>query len=317
MNDTPVPSVSVLVPISETYGDIKALYLEYREAIAKITDRFELIFSTSSDHPLIIQTVQELAAEDKKLKLLELSRDYGEGTMLQAAFDNISCDIVLVLPAYKQVKLDNLPVLFDKLDQADIVLGRRWPRKDSNFKQAQTKLFSQTIKLLTGKNYSDTGCSVMALKREAASELKLYGDQHRFIHLLADDIGYSSVEVDMEQADENITRKTHSPGVYLRRILDLLTIVFITKFKKKPLRFFGIIGSISMAIGLLGLLMLSYQRIFLDIGMSDRPMLVLLALFLVLGIQLIGIGLIGETITFTHSKDQKEYRIREIVGKQP
>ena len=119
----------------------------------------------------------------------------------------------------------------------------------------------------------------------------------------------------MKQAEENAARKSPPPGLYLRRILDLITIVFLTKFNKKPLRFFGILGSSSIVVGFFGLLYLSYERLFLSVDMADRPLLVLFSIFFVLGIQLIGIGLLGETIIFTHAGERKEYRIKTIFQK--
>lgn len=143
--------------------------------------------------------------------------------------------------------------MFEALKTADLVLATRSPRLDSKFKQTQTRVFSKLMERLSNQKYSDAGCHVRLMRTQVAKELNLYGDQHRFLPLLAYELGYISVEVELKQAPENVARGQHKPGVYLRRMLDLLTIVFLTKFNKKPLRFFGILGTSSMAIGFLGL----------------------------------------------------------------
>jgi hypothetical protein len=141
----------------------------------------------------------------------------------------------------------------------------------------------------------------------------MYGDQWRFLPLLAYRIGFHSIEVELTQASEDSHSRVYSPGLYLRRFLDLLTIIFLTKFNKKPLRFFGLMGSSAILAGMAGLIYLAFERLVLDVGVSDRPLFVLFTLFLVLGFQLIAIGLVGETVIFTHSKENKEYKIKEII----
>jgi len=306
--------ISVVVPVCERVENTVENYKEYRAAVEQLGLDFEFIYAINPQYSYIADALRKIAEKDENLKLLELSRDYGEGTVLQSAFDHVTGDMTLILPPYKQVILAELPKMFSALENADIVLATRWPRLDSKFKQFQTRLFSKLVAKLTQQKYSDSGCNIRLLKSEIVKELNLYGDQHRFLNLIAYELGYIPVEVNLQQAPENIARKQHKPGVYLRRLLDLLTIVFLTKFNKKPLRFFGIIGSSSMALGIIGLFYIAYERLLLDVGAADRPLLVLTSLFLVLGIQLIGIGLIGETIIFTHADQNKEYRIKRIIN---
>lgn len=306
--------ISIVVPVCERAEHTITNYHEYRGAVEALGQDFEFIYAINSQFSDIADALRDIAREDKQLKLLELSRNYGEGTVLQSAFDHVTGDSTLVLPPYKQVELDELPKMFEALKTADVVLATRWPRLDSKFKQTQTRIFSNLMQRLTDQKYSDPGCNVRLIRTQVARELNLYGDQHRFLPLLAYELGYVPVEVKLKQAHENVARGQHKPGVYLRRTLDLLTIVFLTKFNKKPLRFFGILGTSSMVVGFLGLIYMAYERLFLDVGMADRPLLVLMSLFLVLGIQLIGIGLIGETIIFTHAEQNKEYRIKKIIN---
>lgn len=312
--EKPRKKISVVVPVCEQVENTVKNYKEYRNVVESLGQEFEFIYAINNQFSHIADAMREIAKDDKNLKLLELSRDYGEGTALQSAFDHVTGDTTLILPPYKQATLEDLPKMFSALENADVVLAKRWPRRDSRFKQAQTRMFSKLMKKLTNQNYADSGCNVRLLKSEVVKELNLYGDQHRFLHLIANDLGYIPVEVNLQQAEEDVSREQHKPGFYLRRLLDLITIVFLTTFNKKPLRFFGILGSFSIALGITGLLYITYERTFLGIAASDRPLLVLTSLFLVLGIQLIGIGLIGETIIFTHVHQNKGYRIKHIIN---
>jgi len=137
---------------------------------------------------------------------------------------------------------------------------------------------------------------------------------HRFIFMLASQLGFQIVQLDIPQSEADSHRRTYSFRTYLSRLLDIFTVGFLTRFNQKPLRFFGAAGTIAAFIGFLGLAYIGVERIFFEVAASDRPLLVLFSLFLVLGIQLIAIGLEGETIIFTSSKNNKEYRIRRIIN---
>jgi hypothetical protein len=116
------------------------------------------------------------------------------------------------------------------------------------------------------------------------------------------------------QSEKDIHRRIYAPGLYVRRLLDLLTIFFLIKFTKKPLRFFGLVGTTLSGLGVISSLYLVGERLFLDISLADRPALILSSLLIVLGVQVIAIGLIGEIIIFTHAKDLKEYKIDRIIN---
>ena len=308
--------LSVIVPVCERSDQAAALFPAYREACENLATEVEYIYVTSMHTPDIVEELQELKANEPNLRLIVLNRSYGEGTALQAGFDHASGDLVLTLPPYLQVELSELPKLFTEIEKFDVVLGRRSPRLDTGLNKLQSHAFNWLLKRLTDQSYSDIGCGVRLIRKDVAKELHLYGEQHRFLPLLAYQIGFHATEVDMQQAESDAHRRVYAPGIYLRRVLDLITIVFLTKFNKKPLRFFGLLGSTSIAIGILGLLYIAFQRLFMDIAMADRPVLVMFSLFLVLGVQLMAIGLVGETVIFTHAKANEEYRIKKINGKQ-
>ena len=208
---------------------------------------------------------------------------------------------------------DEISRLVAGLKDYDMVIARRFPRRDSILNVIQSKVFHFLLNTMIALPFHDLGCGVRALKRRVAEELNIYGDQHRFLPLLAAQQGFKILELDAPQAKEDTFKRVYSPGVYIRRILDILTIVFIVKFTRKPLRFFGLIGSFTLALGTLGAVYLAIERLYFGGALADRPALVLAVLMIVLGFQMIAVGLIGELIIFTHAKDVKEYRVERIV----
>jgi len=162
--------------------------------------------------------------------------------------------------------------------------------------------------------FHDIGCGVRVFKNLVAKEINIYGDQHRFLPILAHKYGFRVLEVDAAQSKMDIPSRIYSPGIYVRRILDIFSIFFLVKFTKKPLRFFGILGSSVFTAGFLILLYLLYTKLFQGVALGDRPILLLGTLLIVLGVQVFAIGLLGEIIIFTHAKDIKEYTIDQVIN---
>jgi hypothetical protein len=155
---------------------------------------------------------------------------------------------------------------------------------------------------------------VRIFKRTVTDEIPIYGDQHRFIPLLARRRGFRIKEIRLRQSDKDRYEKGYGPKTYLQRLLDIFTVVFLVRFTKKPLRFFGTIGSIMALLGSVFLAYVIIERLFFGVGLADRPALLLSSLLVVLGIQIFALGLLGELIIFTHARQLKEYTIERVVN---
>ena len=308
--------LSAVVPVSERFDDVETLYRAYKRGVEVTGIPYEFIYVLDGEFPEVLATLKALRRAGEPIEIVALARWFGEATALTIGFSHARGDIILTLPAYLQVRPDEIPRLVTALEDCDVVAARRYPRIDSKLNALQSYLFHAIIGWLVEPRFHDLGCSVRVLRRRVVEELTIYGDQHRFLPLLADRIGFKVREMDVAQAKEDANRRLYPFGVYIRRLLDILTIAFIVKFTKKPLRFFGLVGSFTFAIGSLGTLYLAFERIFLGVALADRPVLVLAVLMIVLGAQIIAVGLIGELIIFTHAKDTKEYRVETIVDLQ-
>lgn len=307
--------ISVIVPISERYDDLRELYLEYAREMSVSGYSFEFIFVLDGPNHNVLQTLKELKKEYAGIKIILLNRWFGEATALSAGFEEARGSIILTLASYFQVEPQEVHKLIKKLVEEghDLVISWRYPRVDPIFNRAQSWVFHRLTQMLTGTKYHDISCGLRAIKQRVVKEIHLYGDLHRFLPLLACERGFKVAEVPVQQSRQDIKRRVYMPGVYLRRLLDILTLFFLFKFTKKPLRFFGLVGSAVSAAGALITGYLGLYRLLGLGGIAGRPLLILGVLLIVLGVQLFSIGLLGEIIIFTHARNTREYQIEEIL----
>ena len=194
-----------------------------------------------------------------------------------------------------------------------MVVARRWPRIDPWINQVQNYGFHLITRGLTGVQLHDLGCGLKGLRRRVVRGIHLYGDLHRFLPLLAYQRGFRVAEVSVPQHPQDGRMRVYRLGTYLRRLLDILTLVFLLKFTKKPLRFFGLIGAGLFGAGFFVSLVLAIQKSFGLTALADRPLLILGVLLMVLGFQTGSIGLLGEIIIFTHARKMKDYAIDRFL----
>ena len=311
---TPNPFISIVVPVVERSQDVEAVYHAYSTILSQLSSTFEFIFVIDGGDSTVVKTLEKLQSERSSMKIIPLPYDFGESMALTVGFEQATGEIIVTLPAYFQTVPEGIEKVLTLLNQGyDLVVTRRWPRIDTWFNRIQTRAFHSLANRLTGIVLNDLGSGLRGMKRQVTKEVSIYGDLHRFLPLLAHQKGFRLVEVDIPQHPADGKQRIYRPGVYLRRILDLLTVVFLFKFTKKPLRFFGLIGSGLFASGFVVSSLLALERIFGVTALADRPLLVLGVLLMVLGVQVGSIGLLGEIIIFTHARKVKDYTIRRFL----
>ena len=167
--------------------------------------------------------------------------------------------------------------------------------------------------LFLGRDDRPGGSSGRERALNPLEETQLYGEQHGFLPLLAANVGFKVIEIDVAQAQPDAVRRVARPGHYVHRLVDILSVFFLTRFTRRPLRFFGPAGAACTLIGVVGLMIVVVQRLFLDVPLADRPALILSSLLVAVGLQVLAIGLIGELIVFINARSMRQYRVREIV----
>jgi hypothetical protein len=309
------PVVSALVVVTERPVALAGLYDAYAAALRDAGWTFEFIFVLEYGRGGRSEPLRHLQARGEPIRVVEVGQGVGEATMVRLAAARARGDILLTLPAYWRVAPDSVPDLLKGVAEgADMVLARRWPRGDSWINRAQNRVFHGLVHSVSGSPLKDLACGVRAFRAGVLEEVPLYGDFHRFFPLLADRHGFRVVEVPVPQHPDDVSPRIYSPGIYLRRLLDLLGMAFLLRFTNKPLRFFGLVGTLLSLAGTVILLVLAVQRVGGQ-GIADRPLLLLGVLFLALGVQAIALGLIGEIIVFLSAPSHPPYRIdQELEG---
>lgn len=312
--DKDMQTVSVIIPITERHDDISDIYHGYKEALSGIRIPFEMIFVIDGEYGKAYRELKSLKDTGEKLTIIKHSRTFGESTAIMTGYKQSSGDFIMTLPPYHQIDESELSKLAECIHDCDMVVVRRWPRFDSRWNQYQTRAYHHLVKLLTKDIYNDIGCGVRLFKRSILDEINLYGDLHRFLPILAERQGFKVKEIDLRQSPKEKRIRTYPFGIYIRRAIDLLNVFFLIKFTRKPLRFFGLTGTVVLFLGLGLSFYLVIARIFFDVPLSDRPLFLIGILLLVLGLQIFAIGLIGEIVIFTHASEIKEYHIEEIIN---
>lgn len=324
MNQRPLSSnkdleLSVVVAYSQAhrFDPPKVLYYTYKKMLDDTGLNYEVIFIIDGERGGFeneIKKIYELKEAGENLKIIKLAKWFGEGTALSIAFEHSCGENILTLPPYEQVEINDIPGLIGALQKSDMVIGKRWPRLDNLLNRIQSKIFHYLVCFRGDFKFHDLGCDVRCFKRRILEKTYIYGEQHRFFPILAHRYGFKVLEFNVTQSPKDAFQKLYPFGSYLRRYMDLISVFFLVKFTKKPLRFFGIAGFLTLFFGVILSVYLFVDRIFLHVPLSNRPLLLLDLLLFVLGIQLFAIGLIGEIIIFTHAKELKDYTIEKIIN---
>jgi len=311
--EVPTLPLSVIMPVGNRHAsDMAALYAEYKASLTGLEIPYEFIVVLDGPRPDVAASLQRLLERGENLIVIGLTKRFGEATALMAGFQRASGRVIVTAPAYHQVQGAEIGKLVRALDKADLAIGRRWPRVGSRFEVLRRDVFHKLI-ATGGQHFNDLGCGARAMKRRVLEEISLYGDQHRFLPVLASRQGFRTVEIDVAQSPLDRYERRYPMRDYVHRVLDIFTVFFLVRFTKKPLRFFGMVGASTFVIGALLVAWLAIDRLVFLHPLADRPALLLSSLLVVLGMQLFALGLLGELIIFTHARDIKDYQIDEVI----
>ena len=304
--------VSVVVPVVERPDDLVEIYDSFSAQLLADDVDFEFCFVFDGAAGPPPASLLARGREDPRIRVLCLDQAFGEATALRIGFQHSRGSILMTVPAYFQVRPEGLSIALQRLRTGvDLVVTRRYPRADGWINRMQSRAFHWLVRGSSG-GFRDMACGVRAMRRELADSVPLYGDMHRFFPALALRAGYRVAESDVPQHPGDARRRLYRPGVYLRRLLDIMTFFFLSKFTEKPLRFFGLVGTFLAASGVLLSAVLLVQRL-LGEGLANRPLLLAGVLLIALGVQLTGLGLVGEIIVHVRSPSRRSYRVREVT----
>ncbi|MEW6074550.1 MAG: glycosyltransferase [Planctomycetota bacterium] len=251
-----------------------------------------------------------------RVRSISFKNPFGESVCLSAAVEQARGRYLITSPQYVQIDPVELRPMLAALDGgADFVTPWRHPRVDPWLARLQSAAFNFVIRQIIRMNFHDLNCYFRAIRREVLEDVAVYGDMYRFLPVIAFRQGYRVVEVKVRHLKEWGTGGFFGLGIYARRFLDVLAVMFLTKFTLKPLRFFGMIGGAFSLIGAGICTWLAIKKLFFAVGLSGSPLMLLGVLLIVLGVQILGFGLVGEIIIFSQARNLKEYRIERIYDR--
>lgn len=306
--------LTVLVPVTERPAPLDALYREFAPPLRDSGYRLEFLFVVNPQLADRADPLRQLAAAGEPVRVLRVAQPWGEATLLRVGAEAARGETVLILPAYRRVEASALAGLMACLaGGAQVAVARRWPRRDGLANRAQSAVFNGLLRGLVRRRFHDVASGVAVLPRTVLSDLPLYGDFARFLPLIAERAGFRVEEVPCPQHPDDARRRLHGPGVYVRRLIDVLGVLFLVRFTEKPLRFFGLVGGVLFVAGAVLLAVLAAQKLEGQ-DIANRPMLLLAVLLVVLGVHAIALGLIGEIIVHLQVARRPGYRLADDPG---
>lgn len=306
--------ITVVVPIAERHDDLAELHRAFSREIEKITCRYEFIFVIDGGFEEAYRTIRSLKENDPRIRIVKFAGRFGESVALAKGFEKARGDIIVTLSAYFQVEASEIHKAYRAINEGiDLVLMRRHPRRDSLFNRIQSAVFHWLAWRLIGSPFRDISCGFRAMRRYVAESLVLYGDLHRFLPAIALKQGFRVKELEARQSALDTSIRVRGLETYALRLLDLATLFFLLRFTTRPLRFFGLAGSLLLIPGAAICAWLSAWKL-LGHPIAGRAFVFILGVLLVaIGIQTVLLGLIGEIIIFTHAREAEEHAAFEVL----
>ncbi|TVP77897.1 MAG: glycosyltransferase [Puniceicoccaceae bacterium] len=314
------PTLSIVIPVCNEAASLEPLFEKIATTMEAMEpgslDHFEVIFVDDGSSDASWETLQRLkASHPSQVRALRFRRNHGKAAALAAGFAAAQAEIILTMDADLQDEPEEIPNFLQKLNEGfDCVSGWKQLRQDPLGKTLPSRVFNFATRWATGVKIHDFNCGFKAYRAEAIQGIQIYGELHRYIPVLLAAEGFTTTEIPVQHH-----RRTHGVSKYgWKRLfkggLDLITVVMLTRYLKRPGHLFGGLGLLSAITGFSILAWLSFDKIVLGSGIGHRPLLQLGILLVILGVQLISTGLIGELIQFnSKSKQQKAPKITETL----
>ena len=307
--------ISIIIPVFNESESIGYLLDEVLNVMQNNKLNCELIVVNDGSNDNTSTVLDELTIKIKELSVISLRKNYGQTAAMAAGFDNSKGEIVITLDGDLQNDPNDIPKLISHINEGyDLICGWRYERKDKLInRRIPSKIANKLIANVTGLKLHDYGCSLKAFKKEIVDDIKLYGELHRFLPVLANIEGAKIKEIKVNHRSRKYGSSKYGIDRTFRVLMDLLTVWFMTKFLTRPMYGFGFLGIISI---LLSLGMTSYLFIIKLLGndIGNRPMLMFALILGIAGVQLFSFGLLGELLirTYHESQNRPIYRVRKI-----
>jgi glycosyltransferase involved in cell wall biosynthesis len=294
--------ISVVVPVHDEERSVEPLYEELRAALDPLGRRWEAVFVDDGSTDGSFAALTRLHDAARNVKVVRLRRNFGKAAALAAGFRHAEGDVVVTIDADLQDDPGEIPRLLAKLDEGfDLVSGWKAQRRDPLSRRLLSRIFNGVVSRVSGLRLHDMNCGLKAYRGEVVRNLRIYGELHRFLPVLAHDRGYRVTELSVNHRPREHGRSRYGVERYLRGFLDFLTVWFMGRYRHRPLHLFGGLG---LAMGAVGSALLAYLTVLKLSGeaIGHRPLLTLGVLLVVVGLQFFSLGLLSELITSHHEE---------------
>jgi glycosyltransferase involved in cell wall biosynthesis len=304
--------ISVVIPVYNEERSVALLFDEIGSALEPLGRPWEAVFVDDGSDDGTFAALTRLHAGADNVRIVRLRRNFGKAAALQAGFEEASGEVVVTIDGDLQDDPAEIPRLLAKLDEGfDLVSGWKARRRDPLRRRVPSRIFNWVTGRISGLRLHDLNCGLKAYRAEVLSGLRIYGELHRYIPVLAHYRGFRVAELPVNHRPREHGRSHYGMERYVRGFLDLLTVTFMGRYRHRPLHLFGGLG---LALGALGTLVLLYL-VALKIGgeaIGHRPLLTLGVLLVVVGVQLVSLGLLSELLTSHHEERTGTARTAEL-----
>ncbi|UCE05609.1 MAG: glycosyltransferase family 2 protein [bacterium] len=308
------PEISILIPLFNEAESLPELFEKITLVFKQFKKRYEIIFIDDGSTDQSYEVLKNLYQKDRRIRVYQFRKNYGKSAGLACGFQMARGQYIITMDADLQDDPEEIPNLMAKLNEAyDLVSGWKKKRHDPFIKRNTSKIFNRVTCWVSGLKIHDFNCGLKAYRNEVVKSLQVYGQLHRFIPVLAHWQGYRVGEVAVKHYPRKYGKTKFGFFRFAAGLFDLFTVIFLNKFKKRPLHLFGSIGLITFLIGMTINIYLAIEKIFAKGILSNRPLLFLGILLVIVGIQFISMGLLGEMITETQKK-KSDYSIKNILS---
>ncbi len=303
--------ISVLVPLFNEEESLTKLSNQISDVFDKISSDYEILFVDDGSTDNSLKVIKDLSRTNNKIRYISFRKNYGKSAALNVGFKSASGDVVVTMDADLQDDPGEIPNLLGELQKGfDLVSGWKKKRHDPFIKKYSSRFFNYVTKVMSGIKIHDFNCGLKAYRKPVIKSISIHGELHRYIPVLADWKGFKVSEVVVKHHPRKYGKTKFGISRFFKGFIDLVTVIFTTRYIQRPLHFFGMLGVMSFIIGFVIDAYLSILWLIDKIHLSNRPILYLGTVLIIVGVQLFSLGLIGEMLVHNNKKEDS-YGIKE------
>jgi len=311
-------SVSIVIPVYEEEESLPHLYKSIKDVMDRLGRKYEIVFVDDGSKDGTYKVLEAYQKKDPTVVVVSFRRNFGQTAAMAAGFEYAQGDIIITMDADLQNDPADIPRLLEKMKGHDVVSGWRKKRQDKFVSRRLPSMIANgLISKVTGVHLHDYGCTLKAYRKEVIKNVRLYGEMHRFIPAIASWVGASITEVETNHHPRKFGKSKYGISRTIRVILDLITVKFLQSFSTRPIHAFGPGGLLLGFIGFIIALYLSFEKVVLGQSIGGRPLLFLSVLLMILGVQLVIMGLLGEMLARVYHESQGKpiYTVKKVLGR--